>query len=234
VLFRSLERAKVYAAEYGNPVHTKSSLMVGLGENRDELTEAFEALREVDTDVLTIGQYLRPSLQHLAVERYYHPDEFAEMKVAALALGFKHVESGPRVRSSYHARDQVPAADLKAPRRRQATLDAGGRIIPWRDRRPAGGTVTREHRLRSVPLRPNRRVDPIVVGVVVVAGAGGACSPWETHRAVAHPVGRAGGASPPAARPCLAARAPAAPLQPPSSRPEVTPGPRSPAVARPG
>jgi lipoic acid synthetase len=131
-----LERAKAYAgeiaAETGVPyaVHTKSSLMVGLGETRDEMTEAFEALREVDTDILTIGQYLRPSLNHLPVERYYHPDEFAEMKAAALELGFKHVESGPLVRSSYHARDQVPGAELKALRRRQATLDAEGRVIP--------------------------------------------------------------------------------------------------------
>ena len=122
-----LARAKAYAAEYGHAVHTKSSLMVGLGETRPELTEAFEALREVDTDILTIGQYLRPSLKHLPVERYYHPDEFAEMKVEALALGFKHVESGPLVRSSYHARDQVPGAELKA--RRRATLDADGRVI---------------------------------------------------------------------------------------------------------
>jgi lipoic acid synthetase len=125
-----LERAKTYAAEYGHPAHTKSSLMVGLGETRPELTEAFEALREVDVDILTIGQYLRPSMKHLPLERYYHPDEFAEMKVEALALGFKHVESGPLVRSSYHARDQVPGAELKALRRRQATLDAEGRVIP--------------------------------------------------------------------------------------------------------
>jgi lipoic acid synthetase len=111
-------------------VHTKSSLMVGLGETRAELTEAFVALRDVDCDILTIGQYLRPSLKHLPVERYYHPDEFAEMKVEALALGFRHVESGPLVRSSYHARDQVPGADLKAMRRRQATLSADGRVIP--------------------------------------------------------------------------------------------------------
>src|SRR5215207_5404358 len=125
-----LERAKSYASEAGNPVHTKSSLMVGLGETRDELTEAFGANRTVDTDILTIGQYLRPSLKHLPLERYYHPDEFAEMKVQALALGFKHVESAPLVRSSYHARDQVPGAELKRLRRRQATLDADGRVIP--------------------------------------------------------------------------------------------------------
>ncbi len=80
-------------------------------------------------DILTIGQYLRPSLQHLPLERYYHPDEFAEMKVEALALGFKHVESAPLVRSSYHARDQVPGAELKR-LRREATIDAEGRVIP--------------------------------------------------------------------------------------------------------
>ncbi|HSL97243.1 MAG TPA: lipoyl synthase, partial [Candidatus Deferrimicrobiaceae bacterium] len=125
-----LERAKAYAAEFGYAVHTKSSLMVGLGETRPELTEAFEALRAVDCDILTVGQYLRPSTQHLPVERYYHPDEFAEMKAEALSLGFRHVESGPLVRSSYHARDQVPGAELKALRRRQATLDAQGRVVP--------------------------------------------------------------------------------------------------------
>jgi lipoic acid synthetase len=103
--------------------------MVGLGETRAEMTEAFEALRAVDTDILTIGQYLRPSLNHLPLERYYHPDEFAEMKAEALALGFKHVESGPLVRSSYHARDQVPGAELRALRRR-ATLDTDGRVVP--------------------------------------------------------------------------------------------------------
>ena len=110
-----LERAKAYAAEYGHEVHTKSSLMVGLGETREELTECFEALREVDCDILTIGQYLRPTLEHLPLERYYHPDEFAEMRDEALALGFRHVESGPLVRSSYHARDQVPGAEPRGP-----------------------------------------------------------------------------------------------------------------------
>ena len=125
-----LDHAKAMAREIGYPVHTKSSLMVGLGETRSELSEAFVALRDVDCDILTIGQYLRPSLLHLPLERYYHPDEFAEMKAEALALGFRHVESGPLVRSSYHARDQVPGAELRALRRRQATLDAEGRVIP--------------------------------------------------------------------------------------------------------
>ena len=125
-----LERAKAYAAELGHDVHTKSSLMVGLGERSEEMTEAFAALREVDCDILTIGQYLRPSLNHLPVERYYHPDEFVAMRVEALGLGFKHVESGPLVRSSYHARDQVPGAELRALRRRQATIDAAGRVVP--------------------------------------------------------------------------------------------------------
>ena len=125
-----LETAKSMARAIGYPVHTKSSLMVGLGETRPELTEAFEALRAADVDILTVGQYLRPSEGHLAVERYYHPDEFADMKVEALALGFTHVESAPLVRSSYHARDQVPGAELKAARRRQATLDSQGRVVP--------------------------------------------------------------------------------------------------------
>jgi lipoic acid synthetase len=124
-----LERARAYAAEIPYPVHTKSSLMVGLGETRDELSAAFRALREVDCDILTIGQYLRPSPKHLPLERYYHPDEFAEMKAEALALGFKHVESGPLVRSSYHARDQVPGAELRRLRPR-ATIDPEGRVVP--------------------------------------------------------------------------------------------------------
>ncbi len=103
--------------------------MVGLGETREEMTEAFEALRAVDTDILTIGQYLRPTTDHLTLERYYTPQEFADMKAEALALGFKHVESAPLVRSSYHARDQVPGAELRNLRRR-ATLDAEGRVVP--------------------------------------------------------------------------------------------------------
>src|SRR5687767_13353708 len=103
--------------------------MVGLGETRPELSAAFAALRDVACDILTIGQYLRPSPKHLPLERYYHPDEFAEMKAEALGLGFKHVESGPLVRSSYHARDQVPGAELRR-LRRESTLDAEGRVVP--------------------------------------------------------------------------------------------------------
>jgi lipoyl synthase len=107
-----LARAKAFASEGGAQVLTKSGLMVGLGEEREELSEAFRDLRSVDCDIITIGQYLRPSLEHLPVMRYIHPDEFAEMKAEALALGFRHVEAGPLVRSSYRARDQVPGRRL--------------------------------------------------------------------------------------------------------------------------
>ena len=123
-----LERAKSFALADGWTVHTKSSLMVGLGETRPELSQAFRDLRAVDCDILTIGQYLRPSVNHLELIRYYHPAEFAEMKTEALELGFRHVESGPLVRSSYHARDQVPGAELR--RLRRATVDPQGRIVP--------------------------------------------------------------------------------------------------------
>jgi lipoic acid synthetase len=82
-------------------------MMLGLGEERAEVDEVLRDLRSVGCDILTLGQYLRPSRDHLPVERYVTPDEFAELKVAALALGFRHVESGPLVRSSYHAWQQV-------------------------------------------------------------------------------------------------------------------------------
>ena len=127
-----LEAAKSMALEIaGRPgtVHTKSSLMVGLGETRDELSQTFRDLRTVDCDILTIGQYLRPTAGHLPVERYVHPDEFAAMKEEALALGFKHVESGPLVRSSYHARDQVPD-EAKAQRSSSAAALAANGISP--------------------------------------------------------------------------------------------------------
>lgn len=88
---------------------TKSSMMLGLGETKEEILEAMDDLLAHDVDILTLGQYLQPSKKHLNVERYYHPDEFAELKEIALEKGFKHCESGPLVRSSYHADEQVSA-----------------------------------------------------------------------------------------------------------------------------
>jgi len=87
---------------------TKSGMMLGVGEEQDETREAMRHLREADCDVLTLGQYLRPSAKHIPVVRYVSPDEFAQLKAEGLAMGFKHVESGPLVRSSYHADEQVP------------------------------------------------------------------------------------------------------------------------------
>ena len=89
---------------------TKSGLICGLGEEWDELLGAMRDLRAQDVDILTVGQYLRPSAQHLPVARYYTPQEFSELRGHGLAMGFRHVESGPLVRSSYHAWDQARQA----------------------------------------------------------------------------------------------------------------------------
>lgn len=89
---------------------TKSGIMVGLGETREEITQVFRDLRKSAVDVLTVGQYLRPDQQHLPVVRYYPPEEFAELKALGYSMGFRHVESGPLVRSSYHAASQVPVS----------------------------------------------------------------------------------------------------------------------------
>ena len=124
-----LADAKAMALDLsGRPgtVHTKSSIMVGLGETREELSRTFSDLRDVDCDILTLGQYLRPTARHLPLERYVHPDEFEEMKQQGLELGFKHVESGPLVRSSYHARDQVPEEVKRNRSARAAALAANG------------------------------------------------------------------------------------------------------------
>ncbi len=91
-------------------VLTKSGLMLGLGETNAEIVEVMHALRAHDVDMLTLGQYLQPSRHHLAVERYVHPDEFAELGRIAESLGFRSVASGPLVRSSYHADQQVDAS----------------------------------------------------------------------------------------------------------------------------
>jgi lipoic acid synthetase len=91
-------------------IPTKSSLMVGLGETKEEIIETMDDLRANNVDIMTIGQYLQPSKKHLKVQKYYHPDEFEELKNIALTKGFSHVEAGPLVRSSYHADEQVNAA----------------------------------------------------------------------------------------------------------------------------
>ena len=93
---------------------TKSGLMVGLGETEDELHDVFRNMRAHDIDVLTVGQYLRPSKKHADVARYYRPEEFVQLKQQAMELGFAHVEAGPMVRSSYHADEQVPVASRKS------------------------------------------------------------------------------------------------------------------------
>ena len=93
----------------GSELVTKSGLMVGLGETPRELLDAFGRLRECGVSVLTVGQYLRPSAQHLPVVRYWHPDEFSELERAAYEMGFEHVAAGPLVRSSYHADEHVPS-----------------------------------------------------------------------------------------------------------------------------
>jgi lipoic acid synthetase len=94
---------------------TKSGLMVGLGEAWDEVVTAMRDLRASDVNILTIGQYLRPSASHLPVARYYTPDEFAELARIGRELGYRHVESGPLVRSSYHAWEQTRAAGAATP-----------------------------------------------------------------------------------------------------------------------
>ena len=104
---RVLRTAKEMA---GDEVVTKSGLMVGLGEEFDEMLEAFQVLRDHDVQVLTVGQYLRPTANHLPVARYWHPDEFAALEAAAYEMGFESVAAGPLVRSSYHADEQLPAA----------------------------------------------------------------------------------------------------------------------------
>ena len=91
-------------------IPTKSGIILGLGEERDELVATLRDLRAVGVSILTLGQYLRPSPQHLPVSRYYHPDEFAELAGIGRELGFTHVEAGPLVRSSYHAKRQADAA----------------------------------------------------------------------------------------------------------------------------
>ncbi len=108
---RTLELLR-YAKELNPAGVTKSGVMVGLGEETPELLQVFRDLAAVGCDILTVGQYLRPSRDHLPMKRLYTPREFAELKAEALKMGFRHVESGPLVRSSYHAHEQSQAAAL--------------------------------------------------------------------------------------------------------------------------
>lgn len=96
-------------------VFSKTGIMVGLGETRQEIAEVMRDLRSVGCDILTVGQYLRPTPKHLPLVRYYPPEEFAEIAAEGRAAGFRHVEAGPLVRSSYHAERQIPR-DPAAPR----------------------------------------------------------------------------------------------------------------------
>ncbi|MBV9146567.1 MAG: lipoyl synthase, partial [Acidobacteria bacterium] len=105
---RLLENVKTFAPG----MVSKTGVMVGIGETMEELLQVFSDLAAIKVDILTIGQYLRPSRDHLPMTRYYHPDEFHFMKLEALKMGFRHVESGPLVRSSYHAHEQAESTGL--------------------------------------------------------------------------------------------------------------------------
>jgi lipoyl synthase len=117
-----LRRAK----EFKPHINTKSSIMVGLGETVEELYEAMDDLRAHQVDIVTFGQYLRPSTKHLAVERFYTPKEFHHLREVGLQKGFAHVQSGPLVRSSYHADEQSEAA---VARRNQQALEAAEKLV---------------------------------------------------------------------------------------------------------
>jgi lipoic acid synthetase len=117
-LFKTIQPQSSYQASLSTLVNakklnpnalTKSGLMVGLGETLDEIKDTMQDIQSWDVDILTIGQYLQPSRNHLPVERFYSPEEFEELKKYGLELGFKWVESAPLVRSSYHAAEQVRA-----------------------------------------------------------------------------------------------------------------------------
>jgi lipoic acid synthetase len=107
-----LANAKTIAAETRETIVTKTGIIVGMGEEMHELLAVFRDLADRKVDILTIGQYLRPSRDHLPMARFYTPEEFAFLKHEALAMGFRHVESGPLVRSSYHAQEQAESTGL--------------------------------------------------------------------------------------------------------------------------
>jgi len=118
-LYRQVRKGAVYErslellsrSKQAHPeVPTKTGLMLGLGEEKQEVLDTIRDLADQGTDILTLGQYLQPTKEHLPIVRYLHPDEFAEFKILGEAMGFKHVEAGPLVRSSYHAFEQTESA----------------------------------------------------------------------------------------------------------------------------
>ncbi|MBV9613935.1 MAG: lipoyl synthase, partial [Ktedonobacteraceae bacterium] len=111
---RSLQVLK-WAKEMNPAARTKSGFMLGLGETEEEVITVMQDMRAHDVDILTIGQYLRPSFQHLPIQRYVPLEEFAALKAEGKKMGFRHVESGPFVRSSYHAHEQADGATSKEP-----------------------------------------------------------------------------------------------------------------------
>ncbi|OUS71952.1 lipoyl synthase [Paenibacillus sp. MY03] len=124
---RSLELLR-RAKEMKPKIPTKSSIMLGVGEQYDEIIQAMDDLRAVDCNILTLGQYLQPTPKHMPIERYVHPDEFAQLKIEGKNRGFRHVESGPLVRSSYHAHEQTDSAHaaIAAEEKGQALEDNRG------------------------------------------------------------------------------------------------------------
>ena len=141
---RSLRVLANAKAMGGDALTTKSGLMVGLGETHDEMVEAFGQLREQGVQVLTVGQYLRPTERHLPVVRYWHPDEFKALETAAYELGFEHIAAGPLVRSSYHADEHVkqdragtgPLAAASPSRPARSGTSASARPAPTRSAAP--------------------------------------------------------------------------------------------------
>jgi lipoic acid synthetase len=101
-----------FAKRIAPDIPTKTGMILGMGETIEEVVAVMRDLREVDVDILTLGQYLRPSDAHIKLDRYYTPQEFRQLYEIGMDMGFRHVESGPLVRSSYHAWEQVQAAGI--------------------------------------------------------------------------------------------------------------------------
>ena len=101
-----------FAKSFAPDIPTKSGIILGMGETNEEVVAVLRGLRDVDVDIITLGQYLRPSDAHIELDRYVTPDEFRWLRDVGMDMGFRHVESGPLVRSSYHAWEQVQAAGV--------------------------------------------------------------------------------------------------------------------------